>query len=676
MSRLFKNLLTVKKQHLLVYFMIICIAAILAAPVRVGDGMEYIAMAKALSELRLPAYSATELQEFYQWSDSQPYQGFGHVHLELPPLTGFDGRQDFPHFWFYPLLSVPFWWTLKLLHLPVVHAFTLLNVTLLGIALRVGLSTYSPMALCLVIASPIIWFLNKAHTETFTFSLVIIGISLASRGNFFISATAFAIASTQNLPWIPLVFILCSLSIIQKTPSPYKTAISKKNTSKTTNLIANKKVFKYISAFLLILTIVSLHPVYYLIRIHEPTPQLASGVVESSFPSLTKYFAVLIDPNLGLIPNLPFQTFIAVFTTTVIILPTLLLGFFRRNRHILNSQIWFAFGFTLFGAWLLFAFAKTTNVNHGATLSISRYAIWLIPILLPYFYIFFHNRSLKNYWQIKIVNFSYPIIFLIYLVTHYPSLPDYHTYQSSFSKAFYNLVPCAYQPVPEVFLERNLHVDGVPEQSVANSSCSLSFVKYGIFPNNCNYTKDEKAEIEKNVKSGITSSWIIRRGTFNLCQPRVVPLDKGNLEDSPSLNFSNSNLLRAGSSKSFLYIAGLGNIEGTAPDNWRWALGSETTLVFNLDEPQKLTLSFKFDNAIDGQNVTVEFNGVAVATFNNLKKGTSVDRVIEIQASKGLNRITFNYKYWNQNQITFAPKDSRPMSVSFTRLLIKPADKQ
>ena len=238
MSRLFKKLLTVKKQHLLVYFMILCIAAILAAPVRVGDGMEYIAMAKALSELRLPAYSATELQEFYQWSDSQPYQGFGDVRLEFPSLTGFDSRQDFPHFWFYPLLSVPFWWTLKLLHLPVVHAFTLLNVTLLGIALRVGLSTYSPMALCLVIASPIIWFLNKAHTETFTFSLVIIGISLASRGNFFISATAFAIASTQNLPWIPLVFILCSLSIIQKTPSLYKTAISKKNTS---NLIAKKK---------------------------------------------------------------------------------------------------------------------------------------------------------------------------------------------------------------------------------------------------------------------------------------------------------------------------------------------------------------------------------------------------------------------------------------------------
>jgi len=143
----------------------------------------------------------------------------------------------------------------------------------------------------------------------------------------------------------------------------------------------------------------------------------------------------------------------------------------------------------------------------------------------------------------------------------------------------------------------------------------------------------------------------------------------------PSLDFSETNLLKTSSQSSFMSILGLSYIEENTQINWRWALGPETNIVFKLNDSQLFDLSFKFDNPIEGQNVVVEVNGVTVKSFNNLIKNASVDSHLRLQAStsKGINRVVFKYKYWNSNQTRFAPNDYREMSVLFTRLLIQPA---
>ena len=98
-------------------------------------------------------------------------------------LTGSDGRVDLNHFWFYSMLAAPEVWMLEAVGLNPCYAFTLLNIGLLLIALWVASSRLSWPALMLPFLSPIIWWLDKAHTEIFTFSMLTIAMTLIVNGH-------------------------------------------------------------------------------------------------------------------------------------------------------------------------------------------------------------------------------------------------------------------------------------------------------------------------------------------------------------------------------------------------------------------------------------------------------------------------------------------------------------
>ena len=103
--------------------------------------------------------------------------GFSGGPLSVPWLTGADGRQDQPHFCFYPMLALPEVWLLKLFGLPPYYAFTLLNSGLLLGALWVVSASLVWRVLRLLFLSPVIWWIDKAHTEVFTFSLLAIAMT-------------------------------------------------------------------------------------------------------------------------------------------------------------------------------------------------------------------------------------------------------------------------------------------------------------------------------------------------------------------------------------------------------------------------------------------------------------------------------------------------------------------
>ncbi|MDM9384506.1 hypothetical protein QUB80_27960 [Chlorogloeopsis sp. ULAP01] len=140
----------------------------------------------------------------------------------------------------------------------------------------------------------------------------------------------------------------------------------------------------------------------------------------------------------------------------------------------------------------------------------------------------------------------------------------------------------------------------------------------------------------------------------------------------PFLNFLESNLLDIRSRSTFISVTGLSGFEEIPPKTFRWALGAETKIVFKLKDSQSLNLSFKFENPIEAQNVLIEINGVTVDSFNNLNKGANIERRLQFQALKGINRVVFKYTDWNHNQTTFAREDDRALSVLFRRLAIQP----
>ena len=80
-----------------------------ASPRRSGDAHQYVALAIQLSQLRPPSLSPGEEAAYREWLATQPpSSGFpdGALAVRQPALIR-DGRQEFSHFWLYPLLAAP-----------------------------------------------------------------------------------------------------------------------------------------------------------------------------------------------------------------------------------------------------------------------------------------------------------------------------------------------------------------------------------------------------------------------------------------------------------------------------------------------------------------------------------------------------------------------------------------
>ena len=112
-----------------------CLVLLLAAlasgssPRRVGDGDEYLAMASNLAHGRRPSLSATEFSDSnrrmvaWHWSEARP---------AIPSLVAADGRQDYWHFWLYPLVIAPFVGISGVLGINPNHGVTCAHLLMLG----------------------------------------------------------------------------------------------------------------------------------------------------------------------------------------------------------------------------------------------------------------------------------------------------------------------------------------------------------------------------------------------------------------------------------------------------------------------------------------------------------------------------------------------------------------
>ena len=159
-------------------------------------------MALQLSELRPPSLSPTEVSAFRGWLEAQPTEsGFpdGTRAIRQPALIR-DGRQEFSHFWLFPLLAAPATGVATAVGFHPLAAFTITNTLLLGAALWVTARTFGSVPALLVIGSPLVWFLAHAQVEIFTVSLLCLTMAAAVRGRWGWAALAVATASTQNAP--------------------------------------------------------------------------------------------------------------------------------------------------------------------------------------------------------------------------------------------------------------------------------------------------------------------------------------------------------------------------------------------------------------------------------------------------------------------------------------------
>ena len=319
-----------------------------STPRIVGDGGEYLVQALNFaagdgpsigrqSQLRIQPQIPVIAPELGPWD------------LTTGTAVGSDLRRDYLHFWFYALLTAPFLWLALETGAPVLAAFTITNLAFFGVALWVALPRIGVAASVLLFAGPVVWWLDKAHTEIFTFSLLLIAVLLA-RDKPWWALVAAGAGATQNPP-VAAVFIVIGALTAWRQPAA----------------LTDRRVLIGGSVGALLM---ALQPLYTYSR--YGTPSLLLRATTPGTPTPAEMTAVVLDPTLGLLGNYP--VFLLVAMAAV-----LFLG--RRDwRALATFEV---AAVALLAAVFLYSFGRTANFHHGATPSMSRYALWLVPLLAP-----------------------------------------------------------------------------------------------------------------------------------------------------------------------------------------------------------------------------------------------------------------------------------------------------
>jgi len=401
---------------------ILALVLIAGSPQRlVGDGREYLAQAINFASLHGPALRPADIDDV-QAEMSRFDSSLAGWNIRGATIADSHRNRDFQHFWFYALLATPGIWITRLLHLPPTIAFTGLNLVLLGIALWVALPRIGAAASVLLFASPIVWWIDKAHTEMFTFALLVIAFALLEEQPWW-SIVAAGAAAIQNPPIAAVMFLVCVAIVLRNRSA-----------------VTDRRVIAGAAAGILLAL---LHPVYTFM--HHGTPSLLLSATRSRMTSVASLSAVVSDPTVGLVGNFPML--LLVFAAAAFALLR------RGSRRLLSPATGVAIASA---AVFLFSFSRTTNIHHGGTPSLSRYAIWLIPLVVPFLAGMERTGSTRWRWFLWTAALTSAAISL---VAFHPSVPQNSREPTTLATFLWTRHPAWNNPLPEVFSETELHVD-------------------------------------------------------------------------------------------------------------------------------------------------------------------------------------------------------------------------
>jgi hypothetical protein len=490
-------------------FALTVMLALSAMPRRGGDAHQYLAMALQLSQLRPPSLSPEEASAYRTWLEAQPPEsGFpdGARAIRQPTLIR-GGRQEFSHFWIYPLLAAPTTAVATAVAAHPLAAFTTTNAVLLGAALWVTARTFGSIPALFVIGSPLVWFLARAQVEVFTVALLCLAMSAAARGRWGWAAAAVAMASTQNAPIGATIPVFWGAAIAEW--------IADRRLSHR-SLLSGWAELRPATGFALGATGVALlHPAYYLLRLGVVTPQELNGGIAGVWPTADRYLAPLIDSEIGFVAWMPVTALLTL--TGLVLLARTVRHADGENRRLALTALCAA----AMGVWFLFVFSQTTNVNSGGTIHVSRYALWLIPLTLPA--IAASSRFIDARAP-GMMLFGSLVLFAAYLSYFHPDQGERYVEHSPQAAWLMTHVPAAYRPLPEVFVERELHIDGGARVSAADPNCRLVLVVAAHPEQPCTLTAFERTSLQEKVAGGDAAVWV-RRGAQG--GSRVTTADLG-----------------------------------------------------------------------------------------------------------------------------------------------------
>ncbi len=401
-------------------------------PQRVGDGGEYYALYYAWDTTFRPWMTSIAYSEYEKLYASHGINSLVSREWLENAFQALKIREtaDYNHFWFYSFLAFFCTKILSLLgvNLQIHESFLVLHYLLLLTVTSISYRYYKWngvfVLLLMTFISPMLWFLDKVHTELFTYCLVLSSIILISAKKYLPAALFLALASTQNPSFALIACIPVIYRLVLQRNAPY-------------NIV---DVVVCVATVLAVLA----HPVYYFARFGVVTPQLLAGGA-SLGGNLSSFYIWIIDPDLGLLPNWSLGSAALVLG--------LCIWLSSKDRHPANFDRGLLIFLILYFFINLYAHSSTTNLNTGATPGLARYALWYLPLAFPIIYRIFVSFT----WGRTGFYFLIPTILFISVLSvkrNDPRKPENYSRPSLTSYFIQSKLPWLYNPPPEVFLER------------------------------------------------------------------------------------------------------------------------------------------------------------------------------------------------------------------------------
>jgi hypothetical protein len=412
-----------------------------STPRIVGDGGEYLAQALNFSDFNRPSLGRQAIPVIERRIiELEP--ALAEWSIERATVAGPDRRRDFLHFWFYALLATPFVWLTDLVGVSPLHAFTALNLLLLGVALRLALPRVGAPATVLLFLSPLVWWIDKAHTEVFTVALLAIAMLLMCDRPWW-ALVASGAAATQNPPITAVVLLIGAATLVER---------------RLAALTDRRIVVGAIAGA----GLAALQPIYTYLR-HD-TPSLLLYATQPGFPTGTELAASVFDPSMGLIGNFPIFLLGTGLATAWLAL--------RHPRRLLTTRVGVA---AITTAVFLYAFAQTSNPHHGATPSLTRYALWFIPMSLAVWVPF---GELSGARARRGLTLAAGASALVSIFAFHPGVQQNTREPTWLASWLWTQHPAWNNPLPEVFSETLLGVEGTTVP-VATPGCEKVLLAAG-----------------------------------------------------------------------------------------------------------------------------------------------------------------------------------------------------
>lgn len=399
----------------------LCLVA--GSPARiVGDGGEYLAQALNFAALDGPSLGRQAIPELEQRIAALA-PNLSAWSIEQASVPGPDRRRDFLHFWFYALLATPFVWVTELLSVSPLHAFTALNMLLAGAAIAFAGPRIGAPATVLLFLGPLVWWIDKAHTEVFTVALLAIAL-VAMRDRPWLAPLAAGAAATQNPPIAVVTVLIVGAQVVASRGG----------------LIRDRH---FVAGAIGGVALAALQPAYTWVR-HD-TPSLLLYATREGLPTWAELSYALFDPSMGLVGNYPMLLGGTLAAAGVLA--------FRHRPALATPECAAALGAA---AVFLYAFAQTSNPHHGATPSLTRYALWFIPLTIPLWRSVHEQRALgtRALWVGAIASA------VVSIFAFHPGVPQNSREPTWLASWLWGGHPTWHQPLPEIFSETHLGVEG------------------------------------------------------------------------------------------------------------------------------------------------------------------------------------------------------------------------